>query len=78
MPKLLKFSLWYLLFFLLCSFLARLGFWWHFRDPALATETATLLQAFVLGTRFDLRLGLVIVLPFLLLGGWAKLSPFRR
>ena len=78
MPKLLKFSLWYLLFFLLCSFLARLGFWWHFRDPALTTETATLLQAFVLGTRFDLRLGLVIVLPFLLLGGWAKLSPFRH
>lgn len=62
----------------LALFLAlRLGLYWYFNTPADPIPTDTLLQAFYLGTKFDLRLALIMILPLFLLGGIRHLSPFE-
>jgi phosphoglycerol transferase MdoB-like AlkP superfamily enzyme len=55
----------------------RAAFWWVFQDPSDAPERGALLEAFYLGLKFDLRLALLIHLPFALLGFWRPFDPFR-
>lgn len=65
-----------LLLVLACTAL-RAAFWAIFQNPADEPEPGTLLQAFYLGLKFDLRLALVLNLPFVALGLWPALDPFR-
>ncbi|MGH7287683.1 MAG: LTA synthase family protein, partial [Myxococcota bacterium] len=55
----------------------RVVFWTTFRNPADELTTATLLQAFGLGFKFDLRLALLLNLPLALLGLLPAANPFR-
>jgi phosphoglycerol transferase MdoB-like AlkP superfamily enzyme len=55
----------------------RVAFWATFRNPADELTTATLLQAFGLGFKFDLRLALLLNLPLALLGLLPAANPFR-
>jgi phosphoglycerol transferase MdoB-like AlkP superfamily enzyme len=55
----------------------RAAFWSVFHDPGDAPDTATLLHAFYLGAKFDLRLALLLHLPFAVLGLWRPFDPFR-
>jgi phosphoglycerol transferase MdoB-like AlkP superfamily enzyme len=55
----------------------RVAFWWAFGEPADAPDTGALLHAFYLGAKFDLRLALVVHLPFAVLGLWRPFDPFR-
>ncbi len=77
-PRLLRLALFVLAADLLILLLFRAGFWLWFRDPADPIPTTDLLQAFYLGTKFDLRLVLLSLLPLILLGSWRVLSPFER
>lgn len=56
----------------------RIAFLAAFRDPADAPETSALLQSLYLGFKFDLRLALLLNLPFALLSVLPALDPFRR
>ena len=56
----------------------RLIFWYMFNNPADPVPFENLLTAFYLGTKFDLRLTLYVLIPVFALG-WIKLfSPFRN
>ena len=55
----------------------RVAFWATFRNPADELTTTTLLQAFGLGFKFDLRLALLLNLPLALLGLLPAANPFR-
>jgi phosphoglycerol transferase MdoB-like AlkP superfamily enzyme len=55
----------------------RAAFLWIFHDPSDAPERGVLLQAFYLGLKFDLRLALLVHLPFALLGFLRPFDPFR-
>ncbi len=55
----------------------RLAFWAIFRNPADELTIATLLQAFGLGFKFDLRLALLLNLPLALIGLLPAANPFR-
>jgi len=55
----------------------RLAFFTVFDNPADSPQTLTLAEAFYLGAKFDLRLALIINLPFALLGVLPLLNPFR-
>jgi phosphoglycerol transferase MdoB-like AlkP superfamily enzyme len=65
-----------LLFVFACTGL-RVAFWTVFQNPADAPESGTLLEAFYLGLKFDLRLALLLNLPFAVLGLWPAFDPFR-
>ncbi len=56
--------------------LLRLGFWLGFGATA-ESAPEDLLRAFWLGSRFDLRLAALIVLPLVALAGLRPLSPYR-
>ena len=56
----------------------RFAFWMAFRDTTATVATNQLLQAWYLGAKFDLRLALLVCLPFALLGLIPWLDPFRR
>jgi phosphoglycerol transferase MdoB-like AlkP superfamily enzyme len=45
---------------------ARVIFWWWFRQASQAVDSSTFIQSLVLGLRFDLRLAIFAVLPMLL------------
>jgi phosphoglycerol transferase MdoB-like AlkP superfamily enzyme len=64
------------LFVLACTGM-RVAFWTIFQNPADQPEGSALLQAFYLGLKFDLRLALLLNLPFAALGLWPALDPFR-
>ena len=55
----------------------RIAFWTIFQNPADEPDGSALLQAFYLGLKFDLRLALLLNLPFAALGLWPALDPFR-
>lgn len=77
-PRLLRFILAITLLTLLILFGMRLVFWLLFNNPADPVPGSDLLYAFYLGTKFDLRLTLIVLIPLFLLG-WIKwLSPFRN
>ena len=56
----------------------RLAFFAVFRNPADAPDAATLLESLYVGCKFDLRLALLLNLPFALLAHLPPLDPFRR
>lgn len=77
-PRLFKLILAITLLTLVILFGMRLIFWLIFNNPADPIPTDDLLYAFYLGTKFDLRLALYVLMPVFLLG-WCKwLSPFRN
>ncbi len=55
----------------------RVGFWLAFDNPHDPVSSGDLLQAFYVGTKFDLRLALLVLLPPLLLAWLRPLDPFR-
>jgi phosphoglycerol transferase MdoB-like AlkP superfamily enzyme len=55
----------------------RAAFWWVFQNPSDAADGGALLEAFYLGFKFDLRLALLVHLPFAVLGLWRPFDPFR-
>ncbi len=57
--------------------LFRAGFYLRFRPPGSAHAAAALAQSFYLGFKFDLRLAIAIVLPFVLLGWLRWIDPVR-
>ncbi len=77
LPRPLRFALWFVIGFVLTLLVVRAGFWVYFRQGQSALDGSALLQSFVLGARFDLRLGLIVLLPFLLLAPFPWLSPWN-
>ncbi len=59
------------------STLFRVGFLLLFAPVGASIEPSTLAQAFYLGFKYDPRLGLLLLLPFLLLGQFRALDPTR-
>ena len=55
----------------------RVAFWTIFQDPADAPTGDVLRESFYLGLKFDLRLALLLNLPFALLAWLPALDPFR-
>lgn len=76
LPRLLRFAFVFLLGFLAVGSLVRAGFYFAFSAAAEGVDARLIGQSFLLGLRYDLRLGLLVLLPCLLLGGFARLSPF--
>ncbi|MGD8926067.1 MAG: sulfatase-like hydrolase/transferase [Thioalkalispiraceae bacterium] len=56
----------------------RLIFWFTFKNPVDPIPTNDLLYAFYLGTKFDLRLTLYVLIPVFLIGWISWFSPFRN
>ena len=76
-PLVVRFALAFLLYFLLVTSLYRVAFWRYF-DLLHAPLSGNLVgQALLLGLRFDLRVGLLMLLPLLLLGWLPWLNPFK-
>ena len=77
-PRLFRFILAISLLTIVILFMMRLIFWIAFKNPVDPVPSDDLLYAFYLGTKFDLRLALYVLIPVFLLG-WIKwLSPFRN
>jgi phosphoglycerol transferase MdoB-like AlkP superfamily enzyme len=55
----------------------RLAFYFAFNDPESPLVMADLLKSLWLGLRFDLRMGVLMVLALFILGGIKWLSPFK-
>jgi phosphoglycerol transferase MdoB-like AlkP superfamily enzyme len=77
MPRPIRFLIWNVLLLVLVLTGMRVAFWVIFQDPTDAPERAQLLEAFYLGLKFDLRLALLLNLPFALLAWLPALDPFR-
>lgn len=77
-PRLFRLILAITVLTLIILFGLRLIFWYLFKNPADPISTGNLLHAFYLGTKFDLRLTLYVLLPLFLLGWIHWLSPFRN
>ncbi|HUL91184.1 MAG TPA: LTA synthase family protein [Burkholderiales bacterium] len=56
----------------------RVAFWVAFRETLAGASWGDLAKAFYLGSKFDLRLALLLLLPLALLGGIPLLDPVRR
>jgi len=56
----------------------RVAFWAAFHETLAGTSRGDLLKAFYLGSKFDLRLVLLLLLPLALLGWIALFDPARR
>ncbi len=56
----------------------RAGFWLAFRETLAGASGEDLLKAWYLGTKFDLRLALLVLLPPALLGWIPRFDPARR
>ena len=76
-PRTLALSIESLLIFLFVLFLVRLGFCVYFWSGIGDETWQDWLLAFVYGSRFDLRVGLLFLIPFLLLAPWSWFSPWR-
>lgn len=77
-PRLLRFLLAITVLTLVILFSMRVIFWYMFNNPADPLPTDNLLYAFYLGTKFDLRLTLYVLIPVFALGWIQWLSPFRN
>lgn len=76
-PRLFRFILIATGLHLLTLFILRFGLYWYFQNPTDPIPADNLIQAFYLGTKFDLRLSLMMILPLFLLGGIRFISPFE-
>ncbi len=77
-PLLIRLILAITLLTVIILFGMRLLFWFTFNNPADPVPTNDLLYSFYLGTKFDLRLALYVLLPVFLLGWIGFISPFRN
>ena len=77
-PRLFRFTLVYLLVFIALGICIRLGFATAFGNKADPLPSSLLAQSLLLGARFDLRLGLLSLVPLLLLGGFKMTTPFKE
>src|SRR5262245_30190832 len=77
MPRPIRFLVWNVLLLLFVLTGLRVAFWVIFQDPTDAPERSQLIEAFYLGLKFDLRLALLLNLPFPLLAWLPALDPFR-
>lgn len=75
LPKTLRFSLRIASALLALLSLARLAFLWQFGGTH-TLQQPDVLRALQYGFRFDLRVTLIVIAPFLLFGGWRLFSPF--
>jgi len=78
LPALARFLLALVAIELLVFAAFRLAFFVAFRETLVGASAADLAKAFYLGTKFDLRLALLLLLPLALLGWVPLLDPARR
>lgn len=76
-PRVLRVALPLLIVYLLLGTLYRAGLWLYFDSASQPLAANLVRKALVLGLRFDLRLGLLLILPLLLLGWMRWINPFR-
>ncbi len=77
-PRLIGFIVAISLLTLAILFGLRLIFWFIFNNPADPVPTGDLLYSFYLGTKFDLRLTLYVLIPLFVLGWIKPFSPFNN
>jgi phosphoglycerol transferase MdoB-like AlkP superfamily enzyme len=77
-PRLIGFIVAISLLTLAILFGLRLIFWFIFNNPADPVPMGDLLYSFYLGTKFDLRLTLYVLIPLFVLGWIKPLSPFNN
>lgn len=75
-PRSLRFSGRFLVFFVLLGVLVRAGFYYAFSGAAEGASRDVIATAFTIGARYDIRLGLLLLLPVLALGSITRLTPF--
>ena len=75
-PQPIPYALRFLAFLLLAGLLVRAGFHYAFSDGAAQVGSDVVLKAYLLGLRYDLRLGLLFLLPVLVLAAVPRLTPF--
>ncbi|MBI3561679.1 MAG: sulfatase-like hydrolase/transferase [Gammaproteobacteria bacterium] len=76
-PRLLRALVLICLVNVVIFFVLRLAFWIVFHQVDDPASGADLLHAFYLGTKFDIQLATLFILPLALLGGFGFMSPFR-
>lgn len=77
LPRLAILGLWIVLIQLLLLGAARFAFWAYFNNVNNPVPLGELVSALYVGSKFDLRLILLTLLPLLVLGGFDWFSPFR-
>ncbi len=77
LPRTIGFSVVLVFLFVFPLFLLRLTFWKLFDNPANSVSFGTLIRSLYIGFKFDLRLSLLIILPFILTGWILPFNPFR-
>ncbi|WP_373035491.1 LTA synthase family protein [Sulfurimonas sp.] len=78
LPKLLRFLLIFIPSLTLLYVLLRVAFYITFNDPTSPLIMGDFIKSMWLGFRFDLRMVVLMVLPFFFLGGIKWLSPFKQ
>jgi phosphoglycerol transferase MdoB-like AlkP superfamily enzyme len=76
LPRVIYFSIVFIIGYLLLGLLVRVGFYSAFSAGSEGIEPALISKSFILGLRYDLKLGLIILIPFMILASFNKLSPF--
>ena len=76
-PRLLRFLILAAGIHLIIFFILRFSLYWYFNSPTDPITADELLHAFYLGTKFDLRLSLMMLLPLFVFGGMRFISPFE-
>ena len=76
-PKLLRFLLIFIPSLTLLFVLLRIVFYSIFSDPGSPLIMSDLIKSMWLGLRFDLRMVVLMVIPFFILGGIKWFSPFK-
>ncbi len=74
-PRILRFALPLLAVYLLIGSLYRIGLWLYFDSASQPLTGELVAKALTLGLRFDLRVGLFMLLPVLLLGWISWINP---
>jgi phosphoglycerol transferase MdoB-like AlkP superfamily enzyme len=74
-PRILRFALPLLAVYLLLGSLYRIGLWLYFDSASQPLAGELVAKALTLGLRFDLRVGLFLLLPVLLLGWISWINP---
>ena len=76
LPRIVILGLWIVLIQLVLMSAARIAFWAYFNDSHNPIPTGELLTGLYVGSKFDLRLVLLSLIPLLLLGSFHWFSPF--
>jgi len=76
LPRVIYFAALITLAFVLIGQIIRLGFYFTFSAGTEAIGSDLIAKSFILGIRYDLKLVLIILAPFMILGSFRRLSPF--